>query len=132
MAGATGVYSALRSRLSALKLDDMLASTDQAIKTGYVKNYADLIDVRAIVNESVQPLRNAIVSRAQALIGPHSRRLNGVIVTGGIAPLVFGAIKAALPNAVLDVNPSMAIAEGLCRFGLFAHYAWADKYRVQP
>lgn len=130
VAGASSVYSAVRARLTALDYDDLLRSTDQVIKTGFVSHQGKQIDMRDVLNTCIQPLREAIVSRAQSIIGLHSRRLNGVIVTGGIAPSIFNAIKVAFPTAVLDDDPINAIAEGLCRFGLFAHREWADRYAI--
>ena len=128
--GASGVYSALRTAFVARGFSRHIGSIDEALRTGRVRSRSEWIDVSDIVHAAVQPLRDAIVSRAQALIGPYEQDLNGVIVTGGIAPLVFSAIKAVFPHAELQENPSMAVAEGLCRFGLFAHYMRADKYRI--
>lgn len=128
--GASSVYSALRTAFGAHGYDRQIASVDEALRSGYVRDYNQRIDVTDMIRAAVQPLRDAIVSRSQALIGPHARRLNGVIVTGGIAPLAFDAIKSVFPHAELQDNPSMAVSEGLCRFGLFAHHMWAEKYRA--
>jgi plasmid segregation protein ParM len=128
--GASKVYSAVRAEFNSRGYSDELASVDEAIKTGQVLHYGKHIDVSDIIDAAVQPLRSAIINRAQTLLGSAAKRLNGVIVSGGIAPLVIDSIQGVFPNAVLDSNPSMSIAEGLCRFGLYAHHMWAEKYRA--
>lgn len=129
VAGANGVYSALRAKFNALDYGTGLGVVNSAMTTGFVRQYGELVDVRDLRDAAIQPLRDAIVNRAQSIIGPHVRELNQVIVTGGIAPLVVDAVKAIFPrNTVLDDAPLMNVAEGLCRFGLFAHRAWASRY----
>ena len=129
VAGANGVYNALRARFQSLDYSTNLGATDSAMTTGHVRQFGALVDVRELREAAVQPLRDAIVNRAQSIIGPHVRELNQVIVTGGIAPLVIDAVRAIFPrNTVLDEAPLMSVAEGLCRFGLYAHRAWAHRY----
>lgn len=128
--GAMKVYSAMRSEFKARGWTDTLESVDEALKTGGVLHWPGRIDVTDIIDTAVQPLREAIINRAQALFGSTSGRLNGIIVSGGIAPLVFDSIQAVFPNAVLDPIPTMSVAEGLCRGGLFAHHMLADTYRA--
>jgi plasmid segregation protein ParM len=125
VAGASKVYSAVRAELNTLGYAVTLEAVDEAVKTGRVKHYGESIDVSAIVDAAAQPLRDLIVDRAQTLLSDSAKSLDGIIVSGGIAPMVIDAVKGAFRNAVLDENPRIAIAEGLCRFGLFAHHVHA-------
>jgi plasmid segregation protein ParM len=127
VAGASKVHSAVRAEFNALGYSVTLEAVDEAIKTGLIKHYGETIDVSAIVDAAAQPLRDLIVDRAQTLLSDSAKSLDGIIVSGGIAPMMIDAVKGAFRNAKLDETPRIAIAEGLCRFGLFAHHARAIK-----
>lgn len=119
--GVSKIYSAITSEFQAKGYPVVLESIDEAIKTKKVLHFGE-IDVSDIIEAAVQPLRDLIIDRAQTLFGDVAGRLTGVIVAGGGAPLAFNAIQGAFRNAILDTNPRLSVAEGLCRFGLYAHH----------
>lgn len=125
IAGASIAYAAIRTEFISHDYGDLLSQVDRAIKTGKIPHWGAEVDVSDIVAAAVQPLCDAIIDRAKMLLGKNASALNGIIVSGGIAPLLIERIQGVFPNAVLDADPSMAIAEGLCRFGLFAHHCAA-------
>lgn len=122
--GMSKVYSAIRSEFQSRDYSVVLESIDEAVKRKVIRHYGAL-DVSAIVEAAAKPLRNVIIDRAQTLFSDVASRLNGIIVAGGGGALVFDAIKTAFPNAELAPAAELALAEGMCRFGLFAHHASA-------
>lgn len=127
--GVSKAYSAIRSEFQARGYSVVLESIDEAIKRKAIRHFGE-VDVSDIVEAAVQPLRDIIIDRAQTLFSDVAARLNGIVVAGGGAPLVFDAIKAAFPNALAVPAPALALAEGMCRFGLYAHHVRSAKARA--
>ena len=49
---------------------------------------------------------------------PYVRKLDGVLLAGGGAPIVHPHIQAKWPHAYLADKPRLAVAEGMRRFGM--------------
>lgn len=96
---------------------DMVEATN-ALRTKQVKNFGNLVDVSSQVADAVVPLAQTIVNKSNQLIGGKARELDGVLVAGGGAPLVFPALKKVWPHAQLTDNSRFAVADGFCRFAV--------------
>lgn len=125
ISGVSIVYSAVTAEFQDKGYPVVLESIVEAINTKKIRHYG-IIDVSEIVDVATQPLRQVIVDRAKTLFGDVAGRLNGVIVAGGGATLVFDAVKETFGNAILDASPRLSVAEGMCRWGLYAHWSSAD------
>ncbi len=89
----------------------------EALKTKFIRNFDKRLDISHDVEKATDVLVSGIVDKAMALLGGRARTLDGVIIAGGGAPLVFDAIKAKWPHAMLPDEPRYAVADGFCRFG---------------
>lgn len=63
-------------------------------------------------------LAEHILAFVPSAIGQNWRKLKGVLVAGGGAPLLFPKLAEAWPMAVLCPDPRYAVAEGFVRVGL--------------
>lgn len=88
-----------------------------AVKTGEVRHFGQVRDIRAIVARAVESLAGAVVGTAtQRWNG--GARLDVVLVTGGGAYLVGHAIQQTFRHArVIEGDPVFANALGFWRFG---------------
>lgn len=120
---ASGVCSGVRVTASHLvrlmsekNITVDLTEAEEALKTKSIRNFGRL-DVTEEVERSVAFIVDEVVDAANRLMEPYARKLDGVIVAGGGAPLVFPSLKAKWPHAVLAENPRFAVAEGMRRLG---------------
>ena len=71
-------------------------------------------DVDAAAGHVVQK----IMDKASALLSSEVSTLDGILLAGGGAPLVFDSLQKQWPHTVLLENPRMAVADGFCRYAL--------------
>lgn len=95
-----------------------LLDADEALRTRFIKHYGKQVDVSAEVDESVQLVVDTVIDSAIRLMESSARKLDGVLVAGGGAPLVFEHLRQKWPHAVLVDQPRFAVAEGMRRLGL--------------
>lgn len=95
-----------------------LGEAEAALLSKKIVNFGKTVDVTNEANEAVEALAVDILDKATQKIEPFVRRLNGVIVAGGGAPLIHKRIEAQWPHAVLISDHRYAVAEGMRRFGL--------------
>ena len=62
-------------------------------------------------------LVDEVVDTATRLMEPYARRLDGVIVAGGGADMVYGVLRDRWPHAIKAEDPRFSVAEGMRRFG---------------
>ena len=82
-----------------------------------IKNYGEWIDVSEEINEAVEPLRQEILVKARSIFGDDVREMDGVLIAGGGAPLIFDAVKSLWKHARLCEDSRYAVAEGFARYG---------------
>jgi len=114
------VYSDVKAAFEKAGLSTHINNIDTAVCTGKVREFGVEKDVSDIVQQAAQSLRAMIIDRAQNLFGGEASQLNSVVVTGGGAPLIYEAVLKAFRNASQTKGSRYQVAEGLCRFGLFA------------
>ncbi|MCZ2113494.1 MAG: ParM/StbA family protein [Anaerolineae bacterium] len=96
---------------------DLLEAED-ALRNGFIRSFGQKMDVTAEVSKSSDLIVAEVVDTATRLMEPYARKLDGVLVAGGGAPLVYPLLKARWPHAVMLDNPRFAVAEGMRRLGL--------------
>ena len=91
-----------------------LNEAEEALQTRTIKYFGE-----TRLSKEVELATSSIVAdvldTSKKLIEPHVRKLDGVIIAGGGAPLVFDEIKAKWPHAVLADNHRFSVSEGMRR-----------------
>jgi hypothetical protein len=119
-----GGVSAAQERLAALLEEDYRQKipyklVEAALRTGYFRARGEVVDYSAAVQEVLAPLRSATLS----LMGAKwqtGATLDVIYLSGGGAPLVAEAVRAAYPQAALVDKPQLANAQGYLSYALFA------------
>lgn len=94
-----------------------------------MKSFGQTVDVTDLVKQSVEPLAEVIVNKAQQIFGADARRLNGICLAGGGAELLRDAVTSkwsktasgqAIPPGYVKVpgNARFAVSEGFLRFAI--------------
>lgn len=95
-----------------------LSEAETVLQTKTVKSFGQRIDASDVVNEAVGVLVTQVLDAANQKMESCARLLDGVLVAGGGAPLVFEHIKKQWPHAILVDDHRFAVAEGMRRLGL--------------
>lgn len=98
-----------------IEIDDLEAS--EALGTRVIRNFGRDEDVGNEVDQAVDLVVSRILDKADAVIASHARKLDGVILAGGGGKMIYPAIKAKWPHAVVAQDPRIAIADGFARYG---------------
>jgi len=106
---AEGINNRHRARATQRQIDDVL-------RTGFLTAYGQREDWRMEVASALKPLQDAVIALATER-WDSGLGLDVVQVTGGGAPLVFDAVRAIYPQAVMLPDPHLANARG------YLHYA---------
>jgi plasmid segregation protein ParM len=91
---------------------------EQALQTKTIKYFGENLDVSKEVEHATSSIVADVLDNSKKLIEPHVRKLDGVIIAGGGAPLVFEEIKAKWQHAVLADNHRFSVSEGMRRYAL--------------
>lgn len=95
-----------------------LPECEEALQTRKLLNFGKKTDVGNDVDQSIALIVTEVIDTATRLMEPFVRRLDGVLVAGGGAPIIHPAIQDKWPHAHLAHKPRFAVAEGMRRFGL--------------
>lgn len=99
-------------------LNITLSDATDALAVPKMKNFGKIIDLEEEVALAVAPLSQTIHQKAQQLFGDRIRKMDGIRLAGGGAPLVSTALAKAWPTTSVADNSRFAVAEGFCRFAL--------------
>lgn len=116
-----GVALAADALMRAMSEKDVtvdLNEAEQALQTKVIKNFGKNMDVSKEVDVAISSIVADVLDTSKKLIEPHVRKLDGVIIAGGGAPLVFEEIKEKWPHAVLADNHRFSVSEGMRRYAL--------------
>jgi plasmid segregation protein ParM len=120
IAGANTVADALRERIAnEHKTTISLRAADEALRTGTLRLYGRTIDVSDHARDASSNFARQIIEGAVNTFGETLPSLDGILIAGGGADLVFPHLQKEFPHAVCAETPRFAIAEGLRRFGIF-------------
>ncbi|MDD5708573.1 MAG: ParM/StbA family protein [Kiritimatiellae bacterium] len=100
-----------------------LFEAEEALRTREIRVWGKGEDVSEEVQHAVEYLVSEVVDNAVRLMEGIVSRLNGVIVAGGGANLVYAALREKWPHAVMIETPRFAVVEGMRRYGLSVRYA---------
>ncbi len=116
---ATGWSEVLSNIQGALsdrhRLDLTLHEIDRALRGSGLRVKGQPINLEPLLRPAVRDLESTIVAKARDLWG-EGAMLDAVLVTGGAAEHVVGAIQALYPQARMVPNAFWANAEGFYRF----------------
>ena len=115
-----GVYVAaerLKETLTSKNINCTLIACEKALRDKTIKNFGTVISVSQEVDESISEIVSMIEDESQRLLKDRARDIEGVLIAGGGAPLVFDKLKAKWPHAVLAENSRFAVSEGMRRYG---------------
>jgi plasmid segregation protein ParM len=90
---------------------------EQAVASGAIKQFGRVIEVQKDVQEAIRRATGEITDAAIRVIGPFSKKLDGVLVAGGAAGVFLEGIRGVFPHASEVPNGRLAIAEGFRRLG---------------
>lgn len=96
---------------------DVVEATD-ALQNRKIANFGNVIALDNEVAEASRIISEQVIRHADQLLAEEARKLTGVILAGGGAPLVYPALKKHWPNTIMPHNPRFSVANGYCRFGL--------------
>lgn len=88
-----------------------------ALETRQVRMWNRMIDVAAQVDKALAPLIATITDKAEQLWSDNIHAINGVIIAGGAASLVYPALRQKWEHVIVEQNPRFAVAEGFRRYG---------------
>ena len=95
-----------------------LPECEEALRSRSILDFGRRVDVGADVDQAGSLIVTEVVETATRLMEPFARKLNGVVIAGGGASLVFKSIQDKWPHAVMAMNTRFAVAEGMRRLGL--------------
>lgn len=94
-----------------------LIEATRAVCDGWFKDYGSRIPVQPYIASSATILTDEVMDTVSRLLDKDARTLDGIVVAGGAAPLLYPVIHARYQHAVMAENSRMTVAEGFCRFG---------------
>lgn len=94
-----------------------LVEATEALQTRSIHNFGGILALEKEVAEASRIIADQVISHADQLLGEEARKLTGVILAGGGAPLVFPQLKKHWQTTVMPHNPRFAVASGYCRYG---------------
>ena len=105
-----------------------LPEATQILETGSMLIAGKPVSVQDELQASLEPLAREILETANQVLGSSElRRMQGVLIAGGGAPLLYPRLLEAWPQAVLCDDPRFSVAEGFMRAGLVQEQAPADE-----
>ncbi len=119
-AGMHLVYDALSSAMAAERLPTALDVVETAVRTRQIKLFGKPHDMGPMLDAATSGFESAVLDEAERIFGEKAAVLDGIVVGGGGAELLFGKLRDRFPNAICGDEPRMMVAEGFCRLGLMS------------
>jgi plasmid segregation protein ParM len=121
LASTGGTQLAEQAMLSALGrrgIRATLADAERALERRYAYNRGQRVDLGAEADESAAAIAQDVIDEVERVVAPFNAQLAGLILAGGGAPLVAGALRAKWGAVLLPSDPRFEVAEGMVRWGL--------------
>lgn len=118
--GMNMVYDAMANAMARENLPTSLEVIEQAIRTGKVKLFGNMMDVSGLLAEAICGFESLVLDEVQRIFQPRAALLDGILVGGGGAYLLREKLRERFPNVVCSDDPRMMVAEGFCRLGLMS------------
>lgn len=94
-----------------------LVQTEAALQSGRLRHLGENLDVTTERDLAATMLVAEVIDTAQRLMDAHVGELDGVIVAGGGASLVYKSIRAKWPHTIMADDSRFTVAEGMRRYG---------------
>jgi plasmid segregation protein ParM len=105
-----------------------LPEATQIMETGTMLMSGKPVSVDDELRASIEPLCREIQETANQVLGSGTlRRMHGLLIAGGGAPLLFSHLAKTWPQAVLSDEPRFSVAEGFMRAGLLRENTTAEE-----
>ena len=114
------VYDALSSAMAAERLPTTLDIVEMAVRSRSIKLFGKPKDVGSLVDAAASGFVATVLDEADRIFGGNAAVLDGIIVGGGGAELLFKKLRDRFPNAICGDEPRLMVAEGFCRLGLMS------------
>jgi len=114
------VYEALSCAMAEERLPTTLEVIETAVRTKSIKLYGKPRDVSEILNKAKSGFIATVLDEADRIFGSKAAVLDGIVVGGGGAEMLFTSLRDRFPNAICGDDPRMMVAEGFCRLGLMS------------
>lgn len=114
------VYDALSCAMAAERLPTALDVVETAVRTRAIKLYGKPRDVGPLLDAAKSGFESTVLDEADRIFGEKAAVLDGIVVGGGGAELLFAKLRERFPNAICGDEPRMMVAEGFCRLGLMS------------
>lgn len=98
-------------------IDIDLVEATESLQSKSIANFGGILALELEVAEASKVIADQVIRHADQLLGDEVRKLTGVILAGGGAPLVYPTLKQHWPTTVMPHNPRFAVANGYCRYG---------------
>lgn len=118
--GVHMVYDAVSTALVTEKMPSTVAVIDKVVRQREILWNGENKDMSKIVASAASGFEALLLDHVNRIFGQQAGMLNGIIVGGGGAELVFKKIQQEFPTAILGDDPRMMVAEGFCRLGLMS------------
>lgn len=118
--GVHMVYDAVSTALVFEKMPSTISVIDKVVTQRKVLWNGSIKDMSKIVEDATSGFESLVLDHADRIFGQQAGMLNGIIVCGGGAELIFKKIKEKFPSAIFGEDPRMMVAEGFCRLGLMS------------
>lgn len=123
MDSCSGMHKAAESMVRLLSHRGIAATVreaEQAMISRAIREVGGNIDVSTHVDESISKAVAEVRDTMARLMSKYARQMDGLVVAGGGAEVLFPYIQQFYKAAVLSNEPRFAVADGMRRFGLAA------------
>lgn len=118
--GANQIAADLRSRVESEKgINISLREADAALEARSVKQMGEVIDLEKLVESCAEQYARGVIDYANQVFGERLNTLDGILIAGGAAEMVFPHIRNTWKHASTADSARFTIAEGMRRYGLF-------------
>lgn len=94
-----------------------IQEAEESLASRCVKDYGTMIDIGQEVDLALSKNVTAVVDTMTRVMAGFIRRMDGLVVAGGGANLLYPFIQQVHPHAILADDARFAVAEGMRRFG---------------
>lgn len=114
------VYEAVSTALVMENMPTAVTVIDKIVRQKTLNWNGVSKDMSTMVKTATSGFEALVLDHADRIFGQQAGLLNGILVGGGGAELIFASIKVKFPSAILGEDPRMMVVEGFCRLGLMS------------
>jgi plasmid segregation protein ParM len=127
--GCGGVRMAaehMQRLLEAKGIQRDLVDVEKGLREGFIRHFGEKVDLSKEISEATDLVASKVIDMATQLMSSHVHSLDGVLVTGGGADIIFSTMKQRWPHVKLieDVHNNIKmqgsrfiVSEGYYRWG---------------